>query len=238
MGLFGRLFGAKPAPQEGNNGLAQAKTIEVRESVSTILDIPALNFFGPYNRSPHGRYALVWRDGSDSRGGSRTSGEGRYVMLDGKKLVADGAMERPNDGRVADNGTFILNDWRFSSDLSGVFWAFRFDGSLILSRSFSANLFNNRLSADGTVACCQTCDSASEDSAILAIFDLVAGTEISTFSAESGCLTARGRFEGADGDIGQSHLSHHCLARALRSSDHAGSAAIRPLGEISTAPMG
>jgi hypothetical protein len=176
MGLFGWLFSTKPRPQERNNEPAQAKAIEVRESAPTVLDIPALNFFGPYSRSPNGRYTLVWRDGS----GSRDSGEGRYVLLDGKKLVADGAMQRPNDGKVADNGTFILND------LSGIFWAFGSDGSLILSRSFSANLFNNGLSSDGTLAYCQTCNSASKDCAILTIFDLVARTEISAFSAESG----------------------------------------------------
>lgn len=182
MGLFDFLFRTKPEPQERNHKPAHAKTVEVRELVSTILDIPALGFFGLYSRSPNGRYTIVWRDGSSSR----DSSDGRYVLLDGKKLVVDGTMQRPNDGKVADNGTFILNDWRFLTDLSGIFWAFRSDGSLILSRSFSANLFNNGLSADGTLACCQTCNSASEDSAILAVFDLVAGTEISAFSAESG----------------------------------------------------
>lgn len=186
MGLLGWLFGAKPRPDERNSKPQQAKTVEVRESLPSILQIPALDFFGLYSRSRNGRYTLVWRDGAGSRGGSRDSGEGRYVLLDGKKLVADGRMQRPNDGKVADNGTFIFNDWRFSSDLNGTFWAFRSDGSLILSRSFSANLFNNGLSAEGTLACCQTCNSASEDSGILAIFDLVAGKEISTFSAESG----------------------------------------------------
>lgn len=176
MGLFSFLFGPKPERQERN------RVVDVREPVSRILEIPALNFFGLYSRSPSGRYTLVWRDGSGSQDGD----EGRYVLLDGKKLVADGTMQRPNDGKVADNGTFILNDWRFLNNLNGVFWAFRADGSLILSRSFSANLFNNGLSADGTVACCQTCNSESEDSAILTIFDLVVGAQIGAFSAESG----------------------------------------------------
>jgi tetratricopeptide (TPR) repeat protein len=36
------------------------------------------------------------------------------------------------------------------------------------------------------LACCQTCNSSTEDSGILAVFDLVAGVQISSFSAESG----------------------------------------------------
>jgi hypothetical protein len=95
-------------------------------------------------------------------------------------------MQRPNDGKVADNGTFVLNDWRFSNDFSGIFWAFRADGSVILSRSFSANLLNNGLSADGAFACCQTANASTEDGSVLAVFDLSAGKEISVFTPESG----------------------------------------------------
>lgn len=185
MGLFDRLFGKGPAPREAADKSEKPRTVEVWETAS-MLQISSMDFFGPHSRSPNGRYTLAWCDGSGLRGGARDSGEGRYILLDGKQVVVDGAMQRPNDGRVADNGTFVLNDWRFSSELTGIFWAFRSDGSLILSRSFSANLFNNGLSVDGAFACCQTCNSPSEDSSVLAIFDLIGGQEISTFSAESG----------------------------------------------------
>lgn len=185
MGLLNRLFGKEPALQVTADKPEKARTVEVWETGS-MLQISSLEFFGPYCRSPNGRYTLAWCDGSALRGGARDSGEGRYILLDDKQVVVAGAMQRPNDGRVADNGTFVLNDWRFSSELTGTFWAFRSDGSRILSRSFSANLFNNGLSVDGALACCQTCNSPSEDSSVLAIFDLIGGQEISTFSAESG----------------------------------------------------
>jgi hypothetical protein len=48
-----------------------------------------------------------------------------------------------------------------------------------LSRTFTANLYNNGLSPDGALAVCQTCNARSNDSSVLAIFDLQAETEIS-----------------------------------------------------------
>ncbi|HEX4050326.1 MAG TPA: tetratricopeptide repeat protein [Steroidobacteraceae bacterium] len=96
-------------------------------------------------------------------------------------------MERPQDGKVADNGTFILNDWRASSELTGTFRAFRADGSQVLAQDFAANLFNNGLSADGRLAVCQTCNSGHEDdSAVLTVFDLTQGRELHRFRPESG----------------------------------------------------
>ncbi|MEI9966035.1 MAG: hypothetical protein WDM92_16720 [Caulobacteraceae bacterium] len=81
----------------------------------------------------------------------------------------------------------MLNDWRFSQELTGTFWAFNPDGSKILSQTFEANLFNNGLSADGALAACHTCNSGNEaDSAVLTIFDLAVGQELTRFRAESG----------------------------------------------------
>ena len=95
-------------------------------------------------------------------------------------------MERPQDGKVADNGVFILNDWRASADLTGTFRAFSADGSQLVAQDFAANLFNNGLSADGRLAACQTSNSGDEhDSAVLTVFDLTQGKELHRFRAES-----------------------------------------------------
>lgn len=154
------------------------------------LSIPAKGYFGQYTRSGNGHFVLTWRDGNDegTHGGARQSGMGRYLLLEDEKIVVEGRMERPNDGKVADTGTFILNDWHFSTaQLQGTFCAFRKDGTPILQQRYEANLYNNGLSADGHWACCQTCNSGTEiDSSVLTIFDLVAGTEISRFMPESG----------------------------------------------------
>jgi tetratricopeptide (TPR) repeat protein len=95
-------------------------------------------------------------------------------------------MPRANDGKVADNGVFILNDWGAIETLSGTFAAFGPDGKRIVSRKFKANLFNNGLSPDGRLAVCQTANAPSDDGGKLTVFDLVAGTEISQWQAESG----------------------------------------------------
>ncbi len=204
MAIFGWLFGAKPKPRSGapkpqpssnaptnapqtRPAKKSASLPDIRDLGSDMLAIPALDFFGVYRRSPNDRFRVAWRDGHGARGGARDAGEGHYVLIDDDRIVAHGRMQRPNDGKVADNGNFILNDWRFTAELSGTFWAFKADGSPILSQPFAANLFNNGLSADGTFAACHTCNSGSEsDSAVLAIFDLSRGKELTRFRAESG----------------------------------------------------
>jgi hypothetical protein len=190
MGLLDWIRGARSAASGSASGATKGKLVEVEEFGLGFLGIPRLGFSGQYSRSPNGRFTLVWRDGSASRGGVRDSGEGRYVLLDGKHAVVDGAMERPNDGKVADNGNFIFNDWLFSSDLKGEFRAFRSDGSPILVRRFSANLHNNGLSADGSLACCQSCNADNEDGGHLTIFSLTSGKSISSFIPESGWATS------------------------------------------------
>jgi tetratricopeptide (TPR) repeat protein len=115
---------------------------------------------------------------------SRTPG--RYILLDRGKIVAEGKLPRPNDGKVTDTGIFILNDWGSSESLKGVFVAFRPDGAEIVSRKFEANLYNNGLSADGSRAVCQTANAPNDDGSLLTVFDLSAGKEIGAWRPESG----------------------------------------------------
>jgi hypothetical protein len=115
--------------------------------------------------------------------------EGPGIILVAERHIPHPAarLARPNDGKVANNGAFILNDWEFSNALSGTFFAFAPDGRTLVSRQYEANLFNNGLAADGGLAVCQTCNSSeSQDSSILTMFDLVSGTEIASWRPESG----------------------------------------------------
>lgn len=182
MGWFGRKSQTDAAP-------SGRQTIRF-DNDRKFLSIPAMRYFGQYCQSCNDRYVLTWRDSTDdgSQGGARQSGPGRYLLLDDERIVVDGRLERPNDGKVSDAGTFILNDWHFfSSELSGTFCAFRPDGAPIVRQRFEANLYNNGLSSDGRYACCQTCNSGSEtDSSVLTIFDLSAEKEVSRFMPESG----------------------------------------------------
>lgn len=162
---------------------------EIRVTVSShssrIASVPELDMTGHRAASPNGRYTLIWQDRNWNANASDP--RGRYVLIDGECMVIDGRMDRPHDGKLADDGTFILNDWGPSDELAGTFTAFRPDGSQIISRSYAANLLNNGLSHDGRLAACQTCNApGSPDSSILTVFDLTSGTVFAAWTAESG----------------------------------------------------
>jgi hypothetical protein len=203
--MFGWIFGKKSARPKPGPPTLRASTaepvehgsfkkaperqpaVQVLDFGSRMLSVPGLDFIGLYEPSPNGRFRVAWRDGDGNHSGARERGQGAYVLIDVDRVVAHGRMQRPNDGKVADNGNFILNDWRFTAELAGTFWAFRPDGSVILSKQFDANLFNNGLADDGALAACHTCNSSSEtDSAILTLFDLDGAKELTRFRAESG----------------------------------------------------
>lgn len=155
--------------------------LEIRDEGRGWLSIPKTGFYGSYSRSPNGRFRVAWCDAVGDRG------HGDYVLIDVEEIVCRGRMERPHDGKVADNGVFIFNDWRATSDLAGTFRAFQADGSKLLTQDYAANLLNNGLSVDGRLAACQTCNSSNEhDSAVLTVFDLLEGKELHRFRAESG----------------------------------------------------
>jgi tetratricopeptide (TPR) repeat protein len=132
-------------------------------------------FYGPRSTSPDGKFTLAWFDGDQSsgRGGSRESGDGQYALLEGSRVILRGRLQRPNDGHVANNGSFVLNDWMFGEGLKGTFYAFGKSGQILLRKVFRANLLNCGISSDGMYAICQTCNSDNEDSHKLSLFDLV-----------------------------------------------------------------
>lgn len=185
--LFGTKEGATPKAEPKARGRISRQSLD--DQGGGIVNVRELNFIGHCVRSPNGRYVLLWRDGNDAGtvGGARQSGLGRYYLIDGDLLIAQGQVERPNDGQVADNGTFTLNDWRFTSALCGTFLAFRADGSQIIARNIAANIYNGGLSDNGRLAVCQACNAPnSEDSSRLIIFDLEAGVETGSCVPESG----------------------------------------------------
>ena len=182
MSWLRRLLGGAEAA-DGRRGAASAR-VAISAHGERIVSLPELDMVGERITSPNGRFTLLWRDRHWAYG-ERV--EGRYLLLDGDTVLVDERSERPQDGKVADDGTFILNDWGDSEALSGTFRAFRSDGSVVLARRYSANLLNNGLSDDGRLAVCQTANSpGSPDSSVLSVFDLAGGTEIATWRAESG----------------------------------------------------
>ena len=76
------------------------------------LRIDSLAFFGQYSSPPDGRHTIGWSDSDPSghQSGFRETGYGSYVLLFDNQVLLRGRMERPNDGRVSNTGTFVLND--------------------------------------------------------------------------------------------------------------------------------
>ena len=203
MGLLDRLFNrptpasASPAPgglgpSSGEVEAGQAQTTALKLSYTAndrFLRVAEIDFFGPYARSPNGRYVLAWRDADEMghRGGFRESGPGRYVLFEDERLIVHGMAERPNDGCVADDGSFSINDWRFGEGLKGTYRAFKSSGTPLVERDFAANLLNAGISEDGRIAVCQTCNApGSADSSLLVLFDLAHGKELAAWRPESG----------------------------------------------------
>lgn len=156
---------------------------------SRFISIADRNFFGRYSTSPDGSYVLAWRDANDEQtvGGSRDRGEGQCLLVRSGTVVASSRAQRPNDGKVADNGRYIVNDWLFGGDLSGRLLAFDAEGRTIVDQYFGANLINNGLSSDGRYAVCQTASSpGSDDGELLALFDLDEGRLIARWHPEPG----------------------------------------------------
>jgi hypothetical protein len=166
-------------------------------------EVPSLDFFGSGVQSPNRLYTLLWQDSDPSRrvGGFRTAGEGSYRLLQGRKLLSHGHMPRPNDGKVADTGIFIFNDWGFGSGLHGTFRAFTAEGEEFFHRTFRSNLYNNGLALDGSLAVSQLCYGPNQSGGTLMVFDLREQRLIAQWVPDTG-WAERYTFEPALGQIG------------------------------------
>ena len=194
MSWLRRLFGmdagdaeTMPDPIRASDPVAapaQPNRIHMKHYGGRIVSVQSIDFTGEFARSPNKRFTLLWQDRMFINGAPRT---GRYILIDDGRLVVDARMTRPQDGKVADTGTFVLNDWGVNDVLSGTFHAFAAEGRAIISRSFAANLLNNGLAKDGRLAVSQTCNApGSSDSSVLCVFDLDQGREVACWQPESG----------------------------------------------------
>jgi hypothetical protein len=161
--------------------------LEVR-FIGGMCRIPSHNFFGEYCKSPSDQYLLAWRDRDPDGqiGGFRESGEGSYLLVKGDVVVALGRMERPKDGHVADDGTFILSDWRFGDALRSSLYAFDCRGQTLLHHEFGANAHKSGISANGRFAAYVTAGGDHPDANHLWFFDLVEGELLWSKPPESG----------------------------------------------------
>ena len=100
------------------------------------ISIPSIGFHGPFSASQNGRYIVAWCDFDYAQGvgGFRKKGKGSYVLLEKDKVILKGKIQRPNEAHVADNGTFVINDWMFGEGLKGTFYAIDCKGKEIIKR--------------------------------------------------------------------------------------------------------
>ena len=175
-----------------------APPTELRKSSRGILSARSIGLLGAYKESPNSVYTVVCQDNdyASGKGGARNSSSGRIVLLSGSKILWERACQRPNDGQVADNGTVAVADWLFTEDLSSKLVAYDVQGTLLLEQKFSANAFNIGLSLDGRFAAIQLCNSSTDDSSTLSVFDLQAGHRLGRFRPVTGWANGY-EFDGA-----------------------------------------
>lgn len=188
MKFFAKLF-ARQEPGVPPSRPKVSGRLEIDEFGHGLVSIQAIDFIGPQAKSPDGRYRLIWADRSpDGRhGGDRESGHGTWALLRDDHIIVAGRLERPQDSKVVDDGTFILHDWMFGQGLKGRFHAFAHDGRPLIEQQVAANLMSNSLSPEGRFAMCQTANApGSPDSCHYILFDIRHGQEMTRWEVETG----------------------------------------------------
>ncbi len=134
------------------------------------------------SKSPSDLFVLLWRDApdDDSSAGHRAGGLGRYRLIEnGAGLRCDGHLERPNDGHVANDGTFIVADWLFTDELRSRLQIFSADGSEMVRRECRANVLATYIEADGRYAAAHLSSNPDDerDDERFILFDLTGRSE-------------------------------------------------------------
>ena len=132
--------------------------------------------------SPNDRFVLLTRDApdDDATAGARRGGHGRYRLVEQSAgLRGDGRLERPNDGHVADNGTFIVADWLFTDQLRGRLHVFDAHGNEIIRRECQANILTTYVEPEGRYAAAHLAsnpDNEVDDERFI-LFDVIRRSE-------------------------------------------------------------
>ena len=145
---------------------ADAKTKSPIDRIGRyMIQIDELNFFGSFSKSPNKKFLISW-------GPSNT-----VILVKNDKILFSKKLQvlRLDDGKVADNGTFIVTDIR-GNELESMFFIFDMLGQQLLCHKFHANTLNTAISADGKYAACQLANNPDhKDGGALAMFDIEHG---------------------------------------------------------------
>ena len=136
------------------------------------IDIPDINFHSiSTTQSKDGNFVLAYNDEYLIENGKKVKGEVAFVNLDKLFLISE--LQRPNDGKLASNGNFIINDWISNgTELAGTFYAFNSDTEILIKRNLNSIPGNNGISENGQYAILETNYSDSDDGNKIFFFDL------------------------------------------------------------------
>ena len=101
--------------------------------------------------------------------------KGEIVFLKEEKVIYKGEIERPNLGKVSNNGVFVINNSMAGEGRQATFLAFTSSGKRIVQHLFSANMSCIGLADNGQYAVVQLAHSDTADSSTMALFDLESG---------------------------------------------------------------
>lgn len=130
--------------------------MEASIPVKGMFSVRDLEFDGSFSRSSSGKWIIAWqdRDVKNQVGGCRNSGKGHYILYNAheKKITVYGKkLERPDAGKVLNDGTFILTDIRFGNELRSSIYVFNAQGDTLFKRTFGANIAKSHLSSKGKI---------------------------------------------------------------------------------------
>jgi len=141
------------------------------------ISIDSIGFRGKYEYSKNKAYLIAWMDAPKTEKGiiegHRTEGNGQVLLIENNQIICRVSPERPNDCKVANNGGFIINDWKFGLEKNGRFLAYNRNGDLLIKQDFAANLLpTNAISDDGQYALVVTAYDETYDESPIYLFDL------------------------------------------------------------------
>ena len=148
-----------------------------RSNYEGYISIEGIDFNGNYfSRSKNDNFILASRP--EYTTGYRTRNEFTTILVhalvafikkDELFLISD--LWHPNNGKVAENGNFIIYDSEYF-DYYGTFYAFNSEAKVLIKREFNSNLGNNGISENGRYAIQETNYGKSEDENKIFFFDL------------------------------------------------------------------
>lgn|GEM_PF-4481730 len=141
------------------------------------IKVPDIKFNSiSFIKSEDENFILAYRDQMyDSRDGTRKLIKGRTIFINQNELFLINDLERPHDGKLAKNGTFILNDWMTAGEREGTFYVFNSEAKVLIKKKFNSNLGKNGISESGQYGIVETLYSDSNDGNKIFFFDLCSG---------------------------------------------------------------